>query len=375
MGHAINSITLKGYKSIRSLESFPLKRLNVLIGANGSGKSNFVSFFTFLRELVEGRLALAVNKGGGADAHLYLGPKVTKRIEVALRFGVNGYEFALEPTVDNRLVFANERIVFKGDLAKELLSVDRSIGKGHDESNLQTQIENRNRNEKISKYIYESISSWTVYHFHDTSETAPMRRVCSVRDSRRLRPDGSNLAAYLLKLRRSKKWSSTYRLIVETIRLVAPFFDDFRLSPRESKEGEVVDLEWTQKNSDYPFHPSQFSDGTIRFIALATALLQPEPPATILIDEPELGLHPFALGTLASLIRQASTRTQLIVSTQSAELLNGFEPENIVVIDRNEGESRFRRLTEKELKLWLDEEYTLGELWQKGVYGGGPAHE
>ncbi|MDE2508021.1 MAG: AAA family ATPase, partial [Planctomycetota bacterium] len=133
--------------------------------------------------------------------------------------------------------------------------------------------------------------------------------------------------------------------------------------------------EWTQKNSDYPFHPSQLSDGTLRFIALATALLQPNPPSTMLIDEPELGLHPFALEILASLIHQASKRTQVIVSTQSASLLNSFEPEDIVVVDREKGESRFRRLSREDLQSWLEEDYSLGELWQKGVYGGGPVHE
>jgi predicted ATPase len=81
------------------------------------------------------------------------------------------------------------------------------------------------------------------------------------------------------------------------------------------------------------------------------------------------------LDVLANLILQAQTRTQLIVSTQSATLLNAFEPDQIVVIDRKEGESQFRRLNADELKSWLDEEYSLGDLWQKNVYGGGPVHE
>jgi len=171
-------------------------------------------------------------------------------------------------------------------------------------------------------------------------------------------------------------------LIRDTVRLVAPFFDNFLLRPRASNGDEILLLEWIQKNSDYPFHPSQLSDGTLRFIALATAFLQPNPPATILLDEPELGLHPYALEILASLMKKAIIgrhprlpRTQLIVSTQSTTLLNAFDPENIIVVDREEGESRFRRLTEQELSVWLDEEYTLGELWQKNIYGGGPVYE
>jgi predicted ATPase len=164
-------------------------------------------------------------------------------------------------------------------------------------------------------------------------------------------------------------------LIVETVRLAAPFFGDFKLRPKKSNGDEVVELEWEQKDSDYPFHASQLSDGTLRFIALTTALLQPSPPSTVLIGEPELGLHPQALDVLANLILQARTRTQLIVSTQSAALLNAFEPEQIVVIDREEGESRFRRLKADDLREWLGQDYTLGDLWQKNVYGGGISHE
>ena len=200
-----------------------------------------------------------------------------------------------------------------------------------------------------------------------------MRRTGSVRDNEQLRPDGENLAAFLFHLREEEK--GTYDLIVDTVRLAAPFFGDFKLRPKKSNGDEIIELEWEQKDSDYPFHASQLSDGTLRFIALATALLQPNPPATVLIDEPELGLHPQALDILANLILQAQNRTQLIVSTQSAPLLNAFEPDQIVVIDREEGESRFRRLKADDLREWLGQDYTLGDLWQKNVYGGGISHE
>ena len=250
--------------------------------------------------------------------------------------------------------------------------MNRSIGTGHGESKLKEQIEKDTHNKKISKYIYNAISSWTVYHVHDTSETAAMRRPCSVGDYTRLRPDAGNIAAFLNFLREDD--DKTYKLIVDAVKLVAPFFKDFTFRPKKRNGDEVLQLEWTQEGSDYPFRPSQLSDGTLRFIALATALLQPDPPATILIDEPELGLHPFALEMLGNLILQAEERTQLIVSTQSAPLLNCFEPEQIVVVERHEGESTFRRLDKSDLTAWL-EDYTLGELWQKNIYGGGPVHE
>lgn len=368
MASSIRKLTLKGFKSIRSLEDFELKGINVLIGANGSGKSNFVSFFHLLREMVERRLAQAVNLAGGADMHLHLGPKVTERIEADMEFGVNGYQFTLQPTADNRLIFIDERIKYDGSMR----DVDRSIGHGQSESTLKEQIEKDTRNKAICTHIYDSISSWTVYHVHDTSENAALRRTCSVGDYERLRPDAGNLAAFLMNL--SESDGGSYKLIIDAIKLVAPFFGDFRFRPKKQKGDEIVQLEWEQQGSDYPFHPSQLSDGTIRFIALATALLQPSPPATILIDEPELGLHPYALDVLGSLILQAEERTQVIVSTQSASLLNTFSPEQIVVIDRQEGESTFRRLDQDSLDSWLAD-FTLGELWHKNVYGGGPTHE
>lgn len=371
MPQSIDRITIKGFKAIRALEDFPLSALNVLIGANGAGKSSFVSFFSLLQELVNGGLELAVNKGGGADAHLFLGPKVTKRIEAHLEFGCNGYVFQLERTVDNRLIFADERIEYWGTPGCTL-DVNRSLGKGHSESKLEEQLKG-GRNKAISEYIFDAVSSWTVYHFHDTSETAPMRGTCSVRDNERLRPDAGNLAAFLLRLKEED--SPVYELICDTVRLVAPFFKQFYFRPKKANGDRNLQLEWRQRNTTYPFHAGQLSDGTLRFVALATVLLQPTPPATILIDEPELGLHPFALNTLASLIRQASTKTQLIVSTQSAPLLNAFQPEEIVVVDRKEGESHFHRLSGDELQTWLDEEYTLGELWQKEIVGGGPVYE
>jgi predicted ATPase len=169
--------------------------------------------------------------------------------------------------------------------------------------------------------------------------------------------------------------ADAYAMIRDTVRLVAPFFSDFLFRPQQVAGDELVALEWHQVNSDYPFQPAQFSDGTLRFIALATTLLQPDPPSTIIIDEPELGLHPQALEIVSGLILQATERMQLILSTQSAALVTSFEPEHIVVVERSNGSSTFRRLDEPVLAQWLSQDYTLGELWIKNVLGGGPQHE
>jgi predicted ATPase len=220
--------------------------------------------------------------------------------------------------------------------------------------------------------MYDAVSDRTAYHFHDTSSTASVRAAGTVRDYEALRFDAANLAAFLLRVLKEDK--AAYDLIRDTVRLVAPFFSDFKLRPEPKGQDEHVLLEWTQKGSDYPFHPSQLSDGTLRFICLATALLQPNPPSTMLFDEPELGLHPYALGVLAGLLKQAATRTQIIVSTQSAALHDHFEPEDVIVVDRENGASTFKRLKRAELKEWLAQ-YSLGELWQKNVFEGGPVHE
>lgn len=367
MGRFIDKLTIEGYRSIRKLEDFKLHGLNVLIGSNGAGKSNFVGFFRLLRQLVEQKLQLAVATEGGADACLYLGPKVTKQLAAKLYFGDNGYKFTLEPTVDNKLVFAEEATLFRGPSWARL-------GSGHSEAKLKDRKDDPGRSgaaHGVPHYVFEAVSSWVVYHFHDTSSTAGVRRQKAINDNEFLRHDGENLAAFLYQIRQT--YSANYQSIRDVVRQAAPFFDDFKLRPVPRNE-DLIQLEWLQKDSDYPFRSNQLSDGTLRFMCLATALLQPSPPSTMLFDEPELGLHPFALTLLGNLLQQAAKPQQVIVSTQSAALLNEFAPEEVIVVERSQGESTFRRLDPAQLSEWL-QEYSLGELWQKNVLGGRPQTE
>ncbi|MGH9729130.1 MAG: AAA family ATPase [Candidatus Acidiferrales bacterium] len=371
MGKTIKKLTIEGFKSIQRLEDFELRRLNVLIGPNGAGKSNFVTFFRLLRELIDQRLQLAVAMEGGADACLYLGPRITQQIVARLYFGANGYEFSLVPTVDNRLVFAEEVVVFHGNYGLSR----NPLGSGHSEAKLKESKDEPGATAAhgVPYYVFDSISSWVVYHFHDTSATAGVRRQGAINDNEFLRPNAENLAAFLYRIQRTN--SQSYEKIRNVVRLAAPFFDDFKLRPDPHKP-EVIQLEWLQKESSYPFRASQLSDGTVRFICLATALLQPVLPSTVLFDEPELGLHPYALTLLAGLFQQATKQRgyQVIVSTQSAPLLSEFAPEDVIVVERAEGHSTFRRIESADLSEWL-KEYTLGELWQKNVLGGRPQND
>lgn len=373
MSDTIKELTIEGFKSIRELKDFELRSLNVLIGANGAGKSNFVGFFHLLRELIDQRLQLAIAKAGGADACLYLGPKVTKQLVAKLYFGNNGYEFNLVPTAGNRLIFAGESARFRGQLTDDY---GESLGSGHDEAKLKDHKDDRGNwgaRHGVPHYVYNAISSWVLYHFHDTSETAGVRRQGPINDNEFLRTNAENLAAFLYRIRQTNL--TNYEQIREVVRLAAPFFDDFKLRPVPTTP-ELIQLEWQQKDSDYPFLASQLSDGTLRFICMATALFQPSLPPTVFFDEPELGLHPYALTLLANLFQQAAGQygKQVIVSTQSAPLLNEFAPEDVIVVERTQGQSTFHRLQSADLSEWL-KEYTLGELWQKNVLGGRPHSE
>ena len=221
----------------------------------------------------------------------------------------------------------------------------------------------------IAKHCYASISAWKVFHFHDTSDTALVKRKGELQDSKYLRPDASNLAAYLYLLKH--RHGETYNEIRKTVQLAIPFFDDFVLEPQEVRPDEhMIQLLWQQKDSDYPFLPSQLSDGSLRFVCLVTALLQPDPPATIIFDEPELGLHPYAIHLLGSLLRAASKRMQIIVATQSSLLLDEFDVDDLIVVELQNGVSAFKRLEEEKFEEWL-KDFSVGELWFKNVLGGG----
>jgi predicted ATPase len=352
-------IVLEGYKSIANCD-IQMGCLNVLIGCNGAGKSNFIGFFKMIQQLLDNQLQLHVSREGGPDAILHFGRKRTPNLRGELYFGNNGYKLNLEPTKDNRMVFADEKLWWN-------VTGDWDIKSGHFETSVETQ----KARTQIYEYVVPAMKSWRVFHFHDTGDSAQVKQLHGINDNLFLRPDAQNLAAFLFLMQREH--DAAYKRIVKTIQLVAPFFRDFHLRPSPGNTDQI-ELEWIEKQSDVPFKAHQLSDGTLRFMCLATVLLQPTEaqPETIIVDEPELGLHPYAITVLSSLFRSAAKEKQVIVSTQSVELLNEFDPEDIVVVDRKEGRSVLHRLDGEKLAEWLDE-FTLGELWKKNLLGGRPA--
>jgi len=358
----LSKLTIKGYKSIQNLEDFELTNLNILLGANGAGKSNFISVFKLLANMHEQNLQLYVQKNGGVNALLHYGRKKTGKISMKIYFGSNKYSFDLIPTIDNRLIFKKESIYSDGFISDLEIYTQTQ----HNEAEIKNYMDELN---KSGRYTLSGLESWRVYHFHDTSDSALVKQIHPANDNLKLKTDAANLAAFLLKLK--KRYPENHTQIVKTIQLVAPFFHDF--VNRDDEEN--IQLEWFEKgNLDTPFKAHVLSDGTLRFMCLATLLLQPFELMndTILIDEPELDLHPYALQVLADLIKRAAERKQLIISTQSVELINHFSAKDIIVVDRVNDTSTFKRLDEENLKDWL-EDYTLGDLWKQNIIGGRPS--
>ncbi len=361
----LDRIQVSGFKSIGSMD-LTLNSLNVLIGANGAGKSNFIGVFDLLNQIVEQRLQLFVGKAGGADALLHFGRKTTEEIVAHVYFGRNEYEVGLTSAAQDTLIFSRETAYYHGSGYSR--PYNYSLGSGHKETLLYEESRRSPQRTTMADHILINLRSWKVYHFHDTSDNAPVKQTGDIGDNALLREDAANLAAFLYLLQ--EKYPDHYARIVKTVRLAAPFFDDFVLRPSPLNPGKIL-LEWREVSSDAYFNVHALSDGTLRFICLATLLLQPKLPSTIIIDEPELGLHPYAIVLLASLIRSAVTQTQVIVSTQSVSLVNQFAPEDIIVVDREAGQSIFQRLDPASIENWL-EEYGLGELWEKNILGGRP---
>lgn len=355
----LDYIAIKGFKSIKDIK-VEIKKLNVIIGANGSGKSNLLGAIDFLSQVRWNDYHNYTKKAGGASRLLHFGPKLTQSIELEARYFFHEYAEYQTAVYHARLEKAD---------TDEFYLATESLSEG---DNPPRSLKKASHENVTGSLVRSNIARLFLYHLNDTSDSSPLKGTSEVQDTLRIKPSGENLAAFLYKLKIYHP--SEYGAIVRTIQLVAPFFRDFELEP----EGRYIRLRWIHTKSDWYSDVSSFSDGTIRFIFLVTLLLQPEDmrPAVMLIDEPELGLHPYAISVLAGLLKSAaaSSNTQVLVTTQSPLLVNEFDPEDILIADRVDGSTTFERIEPNGLKDWL-EEFSLGELWIKNHFGGRPVHE
>lgn len=362
----IEQVHIENYKSIQDA-TIRLSNLNVLIGSNGVGKSNFISFFELVQALLDQRLGSYVLEQGGIERLLYHGRKQSAFIRSLIDFdNTNAFFFQLKPAVGEKAF-----IEYTGDYFNSLHELSKDYTGKWNKTIWDSAMEESdiiNSRKWRAGYLRTFLRSFTIYHFHDTSQTSPMRRPCSIGDNEKLKHDASNLAAFLYRLQQTEP--QAFNLIEGVIRSIAPYFKRFKLRPNPIVTDKIV-LEWEEQDSDMYLDANSFSDGTLRFIALTTLLLQPELPETIIIDEPELGLHPTAINKLAALIRKAALKKQIIVATQSVNLVNCFTPEDIIVVDRKERQTVFNRLDTQELAAWIDE-YSIGDIWEKNIIGGQP---
>lgn len=364
----LQEVQIKGYKSIASDNPVTMKLgdVSILLGANGAGKSNIISFFKMLSYMMSKSFGKYVEMSGTSNALLHYGVKRTQTMSGELKFkdakSVDTYTFSLANAMPDRLIITEERVSWHRD--GEDVPYEVYLQPDFKESAL------AESTDKVAKSIYQMLSYCKVYQFHDSSNEGPLRQVCPVETANYLQSQGNNLPSFLLFLKENH--SNAYKRIVEYVRDVVPQFQDFYLEPTN----KFISLRWNDTSaSDYCFNAYQFSDGSIRFIALATLLLQPSQtmPNVIILDEPELGLHPYAVTQLAEMIKDASKHAQIIIATQSKDLVDHFDIENISVVEMNKEtlSTTVKQLTEEEYQHWL-EHYTVSELWDKNVIGGRP---
>ncbi len=332
----MKKITIKGYKSIKEL-TLELRPINIFIGANGSGKSNFLSFFDFLKQIYNRNLQEFVALKG-VDKFLHKGNEITNEISTYLSFEeTNGYSFTLKKG-DTGLIFTKEGMWYNNPHLENPIDI---ASLSH-ESSLRFNTKPR------AEYIKNYINNLAKYHFHDTGENSPFNKESNIdNDKFYLYEKGNNLAAFIFNIQKENK--IVYNLIIKTIQSIAPYFLDFFFKPEATGN---LKLRWQSKSSSTIYGVNDLSDGTIRFIALAVLFMQPNLPETIIIDEPELGLHPSAIAKLAGLIKSVAAKgSQVILATQSTDLISHFDAEDIVTVDQINGESRFKRLSSETLHL------------------------
>lgn len=365
VGLVLDQVNISGFRSLRHVD-LRLGQLNVLIGQNGAGKSNLIGAFSMLGAMLRGELRSYVAKAGGYQALLYRGEQPATSLSFDLQFHesaphlVNSYQATLEPSDDQGLFFSREVAAFH-DTDQYAVPYGEYLGVGQRESTLAS-----DHVEGVARWVRDVMKQWIPFHFHDTSRDSAMKSLGPIDDNRQLRVDGANLAAVLYLLRETQPVQ--YRQIRDTVRNVAPFFDDFHLRPDPFNTSNIQ-LEWQQRDTSGYFNAHALSDGTLRYIALATLLLKPDPPSLILIDEPELGLHPYAIHLLAGLLQSCSS--QVIVSTQSVTVLDQMPIESVVIAENDHEGTSLSKPDPEALTNWLAE-YSLSELWQKNLLGGQP---
>ena len=380
----IESIKIQGFRSLANVELTDLPNAAVLIGPNGSGKSNVFLFLEMLRQMLRyRRLGEFVARHGGADDQLFGGsgrtPELFGAIGIKIKQEQHLYDMTLRFAQPD--VFICQQEGFTSNLDSSPANVGWRSGGLHESEimNLGSDADNHDASEeerhdssledilRSRSDIRRFFGEVKFHQFHNTDFNSNIKKSWDVTDSVRLQPDGGNLAAVLYRLEQED--AKRYDYICNLINRILPTFDRFDL---EESYGRVL-LRWKARGSDKTLGAHLTSDGSLRYFCLVTLLNLPEEmlPSVILLDEPELGLHPSAVGLVGAMIKRMSRHRQIIVATQSPLLVDEFAPEEIFVTELREGQTVITRQDQEHLSVWL-EDYSTGELWQKNVLGGHP---
>ena len=373
----IERLQIRGFRSLADVELRPRAGASVLIGANGSGKSNLVQFINMLSWMLKSRrLGEFVNTQGGADDQLHGGSETTPRLEaeIAIRTdtGLNEYRFTLSYAHPDRLIFTDEAFRYSRD--------DRAgdadwthLENGYSEARIVEAGQSdgaskpHSPNAKTARTVTYLLRNCAAYQFHNTGAKSNFKKKWDAGDNTYMRSDGGNLPALLYRLEHEDV--RRYELICRHIRRVLPGFDRFEIEERYGK----VALRWRSRHSDKSYGAHLTSDGSLRFFALVTLLNLPVEmlPSVVLLDEPELGLHPKAIALIGDMIRALAGRRQVIAATQSPLLVDAFELREVFVLELRDGRTELHTPDADQLRKWLDE-FSVGELWQKNLLGGRP---
>ena len=368
----IESVRVRGFRSLADVEFSAMPRATVMIGANGSGKSNVIRFFEMLNWMIgERRLGEFVARNGGADDQLHGGARRTPRMEAEITLrnnaGLNRYKFALFHAHPDRFLFGDESFSF------DMCDVDvqaewQHLGSGHAEARIVKATIFAPYISQTARVISDLFRACAVYQFHDTSDTSNFKINWDAGDDSILRRDGGNLPALLRRLERED--AQRYEMICRQIGRILPGFDRFDIREAYGK----VALRWRAKRSDKTFGAHLTSDGSLRFFALATLLNLPSDmlPDIVMLDEPELGLHPAAVELVGGMVQSLAAERQVIVATQSPQLVSAFDLDEIFTLDLRDGETIARKLSADDYQTWLEDGFTAGQLWQKNLLGGRP---
>lgn len=420
-------IKIEGFRSFKKVE-LDLPPLSVLIGPNNGGKSNFLDLVSLMAEAGEGRLDEGIASRGGSRSVTF-GFNWFSSIAVELRFrtkmdhlrllGLGGLSseeflpdatFKLELSFEPTLIISVEQVIEEptreGRSPLSIVKRDardcifgrvafmpvrtkgqkaaQSRGLSKLRRGTKVEVEERKALESRSELaifqvkdsrlyptpyrILRELQQWTTYRDINVGPGSPLRLPGLVRPTVRLAADGANLSSVLYSIQ--QQHPGVWEEIIELLRTAYPDFKSITFPP-EGGDGKVI-LRWWESPFEKEGVSANFlSDGTLKFLCLMAILKSPDPPPLICIDEPELGLHPDSIKLVGEMMQSAAARTQLIVATHSPQIVAKLDPEQVIVTEKENGETHLRRLERRELEKWL-KEFNLSDLWLAGHFGGRP---